>query len=360
MYLLTNEQRKCFALSAIQNNWILIKLSPSRYDTYNTYAYITPDNRIVKIIIEGDEQYQEYDVNELLSPDRTLILPKTTKGKPVRLTAANIAKKTPVGMSLSYVRNFISVYSTANNCEFYNSSYAGITLNGMSDFFTWINKWCDETGDEELADIEAFAKKAKRHVKYKEGDFFRFRLDRHFFGYGRIIINYDDLRKKKIPFWDIFMGKPILAGIYHIVTKDKYVGIEELDKMKMIPPQMIMDNIFFYDNCEIIGNLPVDESRIEFPVYYGHSIQYGDKSVMYQCGRTFIQRNDIIPLFDNFRNNGIGLRFNVDIPILMKCVEEQSNAPYWKQPNQHRVNEDLRNPQYDKELKKIRKQFDLE
>ncbi len=362
MFLLTNDQRKCFSLSEVQDDWSLCELTPSKYDLYSTYAYISPDNRVVKIIIEGDTEYREYDVSEVLSSDRTLILPKTAKGKPVKLTAANMEKKTPVGMALSFARNYISLFSCTNDCTFYNSFYAGITLNGMSDFYKWINKWCEETSEKEISDINAFASAPKRHIKFKEGDFFRFRLDRHNFGYGRIIIDFAKMRKEKIPFWDAFMGKPILAGIYHIVTQGEQVSVETLNELKMLPPQMIMDNVFFYGECEIIGNLPVDESQIDFPIHYGPSLVSGDNSVMYQCGRVFIQRQDIKSLFPGiggFRNTGIGWKFDVTLPILLKCIQKQSNLPYWEQENLYRVREDLRNPKYKAELKQILEQLGL-
>lgn len=359
MYLLSNQQRKCFALSPVETDWELTELMPSTYDLYSTYAYITPDNRVVKLIIEGDTEYREYDVREALSPDRTLILPKTGKGKPMKLTAANMAKRTPVGMALSFVRNYITLYSNQSDRGFYNSSYAGVTLNGISDFFSWIDRWCAETGEKELSDIEAFAGAPRCHVTYREGDFFRFRLDRHRFGYGRIILNYDACRKKKIPFWDVFAGKPLLAGIYRIVTEDELLSVDELDQLPMLPPQMIMDNPFYYGEYEIIGNRPVDESRVDFPVHYGRSIAMGDHRVMYQCGRTFRTREDGKLLYGGFSNKGIGWSFDIGLPVLLACIQDGSNRPYWEQPNQYRVREDLRNPIYAKELQEIRAEFDL-
>ncbi len=358
MYLLTNEQRKCFALSPVQPDWTLTALPPSKYDSYRTYVYITADDRVVKLILQGEKLYEERDVDETLSPDHVFLLPKTAKGKPVKFTATTITKRTRIGMSLSFCDKYIYLYSNTSDCDFYPSFYAGVTPNGISDFFAWIENWCAETGEKELADIEAFASAPKRHIQYQEGDFFRFRLDRHHFGYGRILINYDALRKKKIPFWDVFMGKPILAGIYHIVTEGEPVSIEQLDKLKMLPPQMIMDNVFFYGECEIIGNLPVDESKYDLPIHYGQSISAGEKSVMYQCGRTFLSRDDVTPLFDGFINNGIGFFFDVSLPILTECIKKSSNLPYWEQ-DLYRVRVDLRNPQHEKKLKEIRAQFGL-
>ncbi len=361
MRLLTNDERKCFALSLVQDEWSFIELPKSKYDNYTTCVYVSQDNRVVKVILLSEKQYLERDYDEQLSSDRIWILPKTAKGKPVKFTSANITKKTPIGMALSYYEDYISLYSNTNDCDFYLSSYAGINIKDMSDFYKWVDNWCTETTDKEIADIEEFANTPKRHVKFKEGDFFRFRLDRHNWGYGRIIINYDDFRKKNIPFWDVFMCKPILAGIYHIVTENKNIAISELDELQMLPPEIIMDNIFYYGECEIIGNLPVDESKIDFPVHYGQSIDARDINfVAYQCGRKFLTLYNTPLLYKGFINNGICPHFDIDIELLQRCINNNSNEPYWEKINSYSVNEDLRNPKNKKQLADIRKQFGLD
>ncbi|MBQ6559091.1 MAG: hypothetical protein IJL81_06945, partial [Clostridia bacterium] len=84
---LTNEQRRCFAIPETAKDWKIIALSPSKFDMHYTYAYITPDNRIKKVICVGDDIYFEYGLEEICSEDRTILLPKTDKGKPVKMTA---------------------------------------------------------------------------------------------------------------------------------------------------------------------------------------------------------------------------------------------------------------------------------
>lgn len=61
-------------------------------------------------------------------------------------------------------------------------------------------------------------------------------------------------------------------------------------------------------------------------------------------------------LYSEFRNNGIGWGVNVKLPILKKCIELDSNEPYWEQ-NNYLTNTDLRNPKFYKERGAICKQF---
>ena len=87
MYQFTNEQRRCFGLDLVRSDWSLIQLKTGRFDRHEAYAYL--DGRTVKkCIFVSERQYLEYDYDEQLSDDLTLLLPKTAKGKPARLFSA--------------------------------------------------------------------------------------------------------------------------------------------------------------------------------------------------------------------------------------------------------------------------------
>ena len=92
MFELTNDQRKCFALEPIHDQWVCIEAKPSPYDQFKTYLYLDGDT-IVKCILSGDSQYCEYELSEKVSPDRKYLLPKTTKGKPTLLSSSTIQKR---------------------------------------------------------------------------------------------------------------------------------------------------------------------------------------------------------------------------------------------------------------------------
>lgn len=117
-----------------------------------------------------------------------------------------------------------------------------------------------------------------------------------------------------------------------------------------------MDDAFFYGEYEIIGNLPLPYSELDFPVMYGSSISNDDK-IYLQLGQKFYEMaNRDCALYSEFRNNGIGWGVDVELPILKKCIELDSNEPYWEQ-NNYLTNKDLRNPMFYKEREAICKQF---
>jgi hypothetical protein len=168
------------------------------------------------------------------------------------------------------------------------------------------------------------------------------------------------MRKEGIPFWDIFMGKPLCIGIYHIVTENPDLTPEQLAEKKMLPSHMIMDNIFFYGECEIIGNLPLDESKTDYPIHYGQSISMlNPHCVHYQCGKTFLTLQNTKALYD-FRNGSIGWNLNVKLPILYECIKENSNDPYWRMIHPYSANQDLRNPKFKNEWEEIKKQMGIQ
>lgn len=357
-YELTNDQRRCFALEQVEPGWERIELKPSQYDLYDTFAYLR-GNTIQKIICVGEGLYAEQSYRETLTEGRRFLLPKTAKGKPVPLTAANALKRTPVGMALVYSNRHASVVNHTAQQDYFRTAYNGITLPAFSDFEDFVTNWCWETDPQKQADLDAFALLPRVHQKYREGDFFRFRINRTLFGYGRILLDYSAMRKKKEPFWDIFMGKPLCVCVYRIATERRDCPIEELSVLPALPSTMVMDNIFYYGECEIIGNLPLQPEDVDYPIHYGQSISMGDTALHYQCGKTFLTLPDEEELVSGFRNNSIGWQLNVSLPVLLACIREDSNLPYWNQEYYAPVHQDLRNPKYRSLLEKVQAQFHI-
>jgi hypothetical protein len=214
--------------------------------------------------------------------------------------------------------------------------------------------------EKELAEIETFANKTKIHQKYKEGDFFRYRINRSLYGYGRILMNFDKMRKDGIDFWNLFMGKPLCVAVCHIATNDAHMSPEQLVDQKMLPAQMIMDNIFFYGECEIIGNLPLKGNEAAYPIHYGKSISMQHPHCLhYQCGKTFVTLENKKALYGDFVNGSIGWTLDVKLPILNACIRYGANDPYWMMIHPYQANKDLRNPKFKKELAEIQKQMGI-
>ncbi|EHQ89566.1 immunity 26/phosphotriesterase HocA family protein [Desulfosporosinus youngiae] len=356
MFELTNEERKYLGLTLVSSTWDLVKLIPSPHDKRDTFVYFD-GNTICKRIIISENTYFEHNLNEETTNSRTELLPKTGRGKIVKLTTSTLEKRTPKGMYFSFNGSNVTIGKWETNREFYSSYIEDIKLNTFEDLSGWIEQWIKETTISDLNELAEFASLPKKHYKYSVGDFFRFKLNRRLYSYGRILLNYDKMRKEKIKFWDILMGKPLVVKVYYIATTDKNISCEDLRNLKAMPSQFIMDNPFFYGEYEIIGSLPLADNELDFPVMYGKSIDIRDgNKVFLQSGKSYFELNRTHALYSEFRNNGIVFGINVKLPILDKCVKLHNNQPYWEQ-NNYTANKDLRNPKFCAEREMICKQF---
>ena len=358
MFELTNEQRKCFGLLPVESTWILTEVKASPYDDFRTFVYM--DGTVIrKCILSCDDRFAEYELCEQLSEDLKYLLPKTAKGKPALLSSSALLKRSGFGMCLAYGKGYISLDNRSSMRTYYASVYDPLSIGNLDGFAHWVMQWCADTTAEDYEDINRFRAQAKKHVKYQEGDVFRFKINRRLYGYGRILLDYGKMRKKKEAFWDIFMTKPLVCSVYHIATENKHITIDELENLLSLPSTMITDNDLFYGDFEIIGNIPVRDHE-DYPIMYGNSIHIRENAVVLQCGKLYRRIENGSAIFNGFTNNGVGFSLNVKLPVLLQCIAEKSNTPFWNQECWASVNHDLRNPKFRTELAQVCKQFDLE
>lgn len=355
MFSLTNEQRRCFALKPILNHWDRIEAKPSPHDDRRTFLYLDGDT-IVKCITLDKNFYNEYELNEKVTPDRKYLLPRTSKGKPVPLTASNIQKRPSLGMTLVYSAGFIDLFNAKTDCAYFNNRYLNEQPDSINNFANWVEAWCRETTDADLKDLARFEKEERRHILFHEGDVFRFKISRREYGYGRVLLDYNKMRKNKEPFWDILMMKPVVCSVYHILTARADVSLEELKPLASLPSTIIADNALYYGEFEIIGNLPITNVE-DYPVMYGKSRSALRRHTLcYQCGKDYRTLENEPELFSGFVP-GVSFSLGFKADVLRRCIEEHSNAPYWADPNIGGY--DLRSPQNADKLQKIRAQFGL-
>lgn len=367
IFELNNHRRACLGLTPVEPHWVLTRLTPSPSDTETSFAYIE-GTRIHKLIRVSEVSYKEYTLNETLSEDGTFILPKTDKGKPVKMTAATLSKKTPVGMAFSWQRNYLTIHNSTSQQGYYRSSVdePALILKTMADFRAWLDRWCAETTEADMADAAAFAARERVHQTFCEGDFFRVRLDRRHWAYGRILLDFAAMRKQKIEFWDVFFGKPLVIGVYRILTDQPLDDIDRLAGKPMLPSQFIMDNVFYYGEAEIIGNRPLTPEEEDFPINYGMSKRSGEDVLYLQCGRLCRKIEGGRELAEPKENcgqgfffGGIGWEVEARISVLEACIREGSNRPYWEQARWAMNLQDLRNPRFKSHREAVFAQFGL-
>ena len=357
MFELTNEQRRCFGLVPVAENWERIEVKASPYDQHQTFVFLE-ENKIVKCIVSGANLYYEYELSEFVSLDKKYLLPKTPKGKPTLLSSSTIQKRNGVGMRLNYSDKNVNLYNEITECSYFSNCYLQDNIKDLSSFSKWVEDWCDDTSVVDLEDINRFSQMTRKHIRYREGDVFRFKIGRRLYGYGRILLDYGKMRKNKEEFMDILMGKPLVCSVYHIVTEQGDISAEALKNVPCLPSTITMDYSLFYGEYEIIGNIPVTEEE-DYPIMYGNTISAIQKGVFYQCGKVYLRNENGNAIFHNFRNNGVSFNLNFTLNVLLHCIEKSSNAPYWNEYYTHYVEQDLRNSKHEEKLKLLRRQFSL-
>lgn len=349
---LTNNHRKYLGLELVTEKWNKVHIS----DT--CYVYFEGDV-IRKRIIASENYYYECEMKEETSQNRSVLLPKTKRGKEKKLTVATLMERKCFGNYFHFDKDKIRIANVTTQQTYYSSEMAGTNCDGINELQAWLDNWVANSSEKDLLDIEKFSKAERRHCKFKEGDFFRFRIDRETYGYGRILFNFDNLRKEKIPHWSILMGKPLIIKVYHIITKNQLIQLEELRDMPAIPSQYIMDNVFYYGEYEIVGNLPLNDSELDFPIMYGRSISHIDlNKIIFQRGLVYkeIPYSPEALISGDFRFNRIGFGLNINKRVLEECIKEKTNQPYWNQSIY--INKgDLRNPANAKERDLVLRQF---
>lgn len=336
MFLLTNEQRASMGLGLVAPEWEWLRLKGPENGSSDTWACFDGDI-IRKSILKGPSVYVEQDYEEQTADNRTILLARTGRGAPKKLTAASLSwGRRPLGMLLrwSAETGTVELWHTDTSRRFYSSSLEGVKISSFTDLEKWAEHWGRETTPKDAANLEAFLKQPRRHQKVKEGDFFRFQIGRREYGYGRILLDYEKMRRKNQPFWDILVGKTLVTAVYHIITEDPFVPVEKLRQLPALPSQFMADDLLYYEEYPIIDNLPLERKELDFPIMYGESFsgREGNRKVCFQCGRLFreLEGEEVLPGYGSFRNNTVFFPALQNREALEACMAAGNNRPFWK------------------------------
>ncbi|MCJ8212057.1 immunity 26/phosphotriesterase HocA family protein [Mucilaginibacter sp. RS28] len=285
---LTNEQRIYFGLEPIEPHWDRVILNG---DTYRQASILYYDGDIIKRhIVWTKDLYQEKQYDDL-TRDRTILLPKTGKGKEKKLTASVLESRQPTGVYVSIDstgRVFIGNYHTQTT--FYDSSWEKKYIKDapLESISNVITEYIETASDGYLGDIKEFKQAQRKLVKFKSGDFFAFKLSRTQYGFGRVLVNIDLLKKKNIISKDhglnVIMTKPVLVKIYAYISDSKNVDIEVLQQAGALPSDYMMDNLLLYGQFEIFSYKDLESDELDFPMSYGRNIDFKKHASFIQWG----------------------------------------------------------------------------
>ena len=366
IFELTNEQRKYLGLIPVEEHWELVKFDNGIY-------YYFEDDTIKKEIKVSKNYYHEAELNEKTAENRTMILPKTKRGKIKKFNYTATESFSPFGTYFTFSTDGVIIANYTTQRTYYSEIFSEKEKISLDNLKKWLDKWMKETTEEDLEEIEEFKNAKRKHCKFNEGDFFAFKISRREWCFGRILMDVSKLRKdenfEKNKNYGLahLMGKPLIIKVYHKISDNKNIDLKELSKCLALPSQAIMDNIFYYGEAVILGNLPLKPEENDMFISVSESISGIDKNIAYlQYGLIYRE----IPLSDyeklikelkigaqTLRREGIG--FVIDTYKLKECIEAKSNSPFWEKYKKHNI-PDLKNPDHIELKRKIFKAFGLD
>lgn len=244
-FILTNEQRKYLGLIPVEDNWELVPFA-------GYYLYYDGDVIRKKIETKDDGTYYEAEVCEHTEQNRTILLPKTSKGKPKKITHATISSFLPFGVYFNFSADYICIASYTTQTTFYHEDNPD-----KLSLYEWLNKWIAETTESDRKEIENYKNNMRRkHIKYREGDFFSFKIGRRKWGFGRIVLNIPELRKsasykaRKNYGLEHLLGSSIYIMVYRKISDTPDIDINKLMSYGTLPVQAVMDNHFIMENIK--------------------------------------------------------------------------------------------------------------
>ena len=269
---LTNNQREYFGLDPIEKHWDKVVFNG---DTYRTESILYFDKDVIKRhIVSTEIEYSEKQYNEQ-TKDRKILLPKTDKGKEKKLTASVLEQRQPLGVYVGINCGNLTVGNYNSQTTFYSSRWDNEEQSKNS-ILEIIEDFIKKSPDNHLVEITKFKNSKRQNIKFKSGDYFCFKLDRINFGFGKLLLDVNKIRKKKLidghHGLGLLMGPPVIIELFAFKSPTKTIDIATLDQQSKLPADVMMDNLLLHGEFEIIGHKEIQDDEFEFPISYGRSI----------------------------------------------------------------------------------------
>ncbi len=364
---LSNNERKYFGIERIDPTWIRVDLDE------NSYVFFDNDDRIRKLITY-EKGYSE--TQYLIETNkREYILPKSSKGKPKKLTLSSLLNgPKPNSIGIHWILNsYVYIINYDTNQTLISSYYTSENL-PLNELREWIENYIKNCDLEFLKIVEDFKTCKRQRIKYKVGDIFSFRIDQSTYGFGQILININEVRKEFKTYNNASLasvfGASVLVRIFCTLHNHLNINISNLSRMDTLPSFFLMDNRIFYGEYIIIGNLKLQESDFDYPISIGDSNNYLDKNAYLNYGfimKTKDRQSCPIEYFEipgykslssPYRNNGNHSVIPFKKYEIENCIKYGVNW-YWENKNYPSVKYDLRNPKLAEIKQNIFNLFDL-
>ena len=152
-FLLTNAQRACMGLTPVDPSWEWVRLkSVCKDPDFENWACFDGDT-IRKYVYYSPSHYEECTYEEQTAENRTLLLPRTARGKPKKLTNITLSNRKSLGMRLRWSQRIAAVELCHEDTArtYYSSGLEDYAIRTLDDLAAWLDRWAAETTPEPVA-----------------------------------------------------------------------------------------------------------------------------------------------------------------------------------------------------------------
>lgn len=266
---MTNEKRRFFKLSPIQETWDVVQLTPE------CTIYFDGET-IVKRIDRSENEYLEKDI-EIATRARQYILPKTARGKEKKLTYSNLYNRHDGTILFQYgaynQQGFIEVQHVGTKRELPFASFYAESLVDVEKVLSEFIQSPPSTYKDKLALLFT---KLKRH-KIQVGDIFKVERTMTTHSYVVVIGHVQQIRKAGLIEEDSILNDlmtvPLLVRVYQLETDDE-LTVNQIKEYPMYEGcQVVMDDPFMRGQSPFVGHIDLQEKDIELPFGFGPSLK---------------------------------------------------------------------------------------
>ncbi len=194
-YELTNNEREFLGLDLIENHWDRVIFNGDKYRP-ESILYFEGDI-IKRHIVSTVDKYRECHYNER-TEDRAVLLPRTNKGKEKKLTASVLEQKQPLGIYVNVSFGDLIIGSYNTQTIFYSTTWEKERQSNKNSIANIVKEFIEQSPKNHLNEISSFKSAKRKNVKFKTGDYFAFKINRTEYGFGRLLLDVNKARKKKL------------------------------------------------------------------------------------------------------------------------------------------------------------------
>lgn len=262
-YELTNNQRQYFGLTLVATNWDRQSLSA-------TITVYFDHDKIVKIL-NYSYGYLEYDTN-IVTKDRQILLPKTSRGKEQKLTIPRILKIKGSGVQFSgsFQGGGIHVYDNRRNLFFLKGFSEEGDIKNYQDIDNWISNYIARLPSDRFDWLNEQLSQKRLRIKVREGDILAFKIGHGEYGFARILLDvFKEREKEDLIRPELYWIHPrsLIVAPYAFYADTLDIDIEQLINKKTLPALCISDLDVYRGEMPIVGHKPLSEEdkQILFP-----------------------------------------------------------------------------------------------